>query len=161
MNTFSAKNILDSLMQNRLVLLINSSIFNNSVLLTMHIAKQLKPSSTKLIFIPWPMIMLRCFISHKSHYTFDCHYYLYLFAIAINKHCQRHYGPRRWLLWPVILFRWVWLGRFGLVGLVWYVWFGRFGLVGLVWFGMFGLVGLVWYVWKVWFGRFGCVGLVC
>ena len=20
-----------------------------------------------------------------------------------NKHCQRHYGPRRWLLWPVIL----------------------------------------------------------
>ena len=21
------------------------------------------------------------------------------------KHCQRHYGPRRWLLWPVILVR--------------------------------------------------------
>ena len=21
----------------------------------------------------------------------------------LNKHCQRHYGPRRWLLWPVIL----------------------------------------------------------
>ena len=21
----------------------------------------------------------------------------------IDKHCQRHYGPRRWLLWPVIL----------------------------------------------------------
>ena len=20
------------------------------------------------------------------------------------KHCQRHYGPRRWLLWPIILF---------------------------------------------------------
>ena len=20
-----------------------------------------------------------------------------------NEHCQRHYGPRRWLLWPVIL----------------------------------------------------------
>ena len=29
-----------------------------------------------------------------------------------------------------ISIRWVWLGRFGLVGLVW---FGRFGLVGLVW----------------------------
>ena len=37
----------------------------------------------------------------------------------LKKHCQRHYGPRRWLLWPVIL--------------VWYVWFGRFGLVGLDW----------------------------
>ena len=22
-----------------------------------------------------------------------------------DKHCQRHYGPRRWLLWPVILVR--------------------------------------------------------
>ena len=38
------------------------------------------------------------------------------------KHCQRHYGPRRWLRWPVIL---VWqvqfsvLGRLHLVGLVW------------------------------------------
>ena len=25
----------------------------------------------------------------------------------------------------------MWLGKFGLVCLVWYVWFGRFGLVGL------------------------------
>ena len=23
--------------------------------------------------------------------------------IVEDKHCQRHYGPRRWLLWPVIL----------------------------------------------------------
>ena len=22
---------------------------------------------------------------------------------VVRKHCQRHYGPRRWLLWPVIL----------------------------------------------------------
>ena len=27
-----------------------------------------------------------------------------------QKHCQRHYGPRCWLLWPVL---------FGLVGVVW------------------------------------------
>ena len=35
----------------------------------------------------------------------------------------------------------VWLGRFGLVCLVWKVWFGRFdlaGLIGQVWFGRFG-----------------------
>ena len=25
-----------------------------------------------------------------------------------GKHCQRHYGPRRWLLWPVILADLVW-----------------------------------------------------
>ena len=45
----------------------------------------------------------------------------------ISKHCQRHYWPRGWLLWPVI---------FGLVGLVqyaWQVWFGKFGWVGLDW----------------------------
>ena len=24
-------------------------------------------------------------------------------ALVSFKHCQRHYGPRRWLLWPVIL----------------------------------------------------------
>ena len=41
-------------------------------------------------------------------------------------HCQRHYGPRCWLLWPVIL---VW---FNMLGRLWLIWFGRFGLVGLV-----------------------------
>ena len=30
-----------------------------------------------------------------------------------SKHCQRHHGPRRWLLWPVIL-----VDRFGSVCLV-------------------------------------------
>ena len=27
------------------------------------------------------------------------------FRAFYAKHCQRHYGPRRWLLWPVILVR--------------------------------------------------------
>ena len=36
------------------------------------------------------------------------------------KHCQRHYGPRCWLLWPVIL---------GLVGLVQYAWYAKLDLV--------------------------------
>ena len=26
-----------------------------------------------------------------------------LYSGLIKKHCQRHYGPRRWLLWPVSL----------------------------------------------------------
>ena len=34
-------------------------------------------------------------------------------ANRLKKHCQRHYGPRRWLLWPVILVWKVWLGGFG------------------------------------------------
>ena len=45
------------------------------------------------------------------------------------KHCQRHYGPRRWLLWPVIL---VWKAWFSMLGRLHLIWFGRFGLVGLV-----------------------------
>ena len=28
---------------------------------------------------------------------------LNLLSKRLKKHCQRHYGPRRWLLWPVIL----------------------------------------------------------
>ena len=50
------------------------------------------------------------------------------------KHCQRHYGPRRWLLWPVILVWKVWfsmLDRLSLILLVGSV--GRFGLVVLDW----------------------------
>ena len=60
---------------------------------------------------------------------------------------------------------WVWLRRFGPVGL-----FGTFGLFSLVWqvwlgrfcFDRFGMVGLVWQDlgWQVLFGRFGMVGLV-
>ena len=52
----------------------------------------------------------------------------------IKKHCQRHYGPRRWLLWPVILVWKVWfsmLNRLSLILLVGSV--GRFGLVVLDW----------------------------
>ena len=51
-----------------------------------------------------------------------------------KKHCQRHYGPRRWLLWPVILVWKVWfsmLDRLSLILLVGSV--GRFGLVVLDW----------------------------
>ena len=44
------------------------------------------------------------------------------------KHCQRHYGPRRWLLWPVIF--------------VWSVWFSMHGRLSLIWLGRFNLVGL-------------------
>ena len=47
-----------------------------------------------------------------------------------NKHCQRHYGPRCWLLWPVILVRSV---RFSMLGSLSFIWFGRLGLAGLVW----------------------------
>ena len=53
------------------------------------------------------------------------------------KHCQRHYGPRSWLLWPVIL--------------VWKVWFSMLGRLSLIWFGL---------VWQILFDRFGLVGLV-
>ena len=49
------------------------------------------------------------------------------------KHCQRHYGPRCWLLWPIIL--------------VWWVWFSMLDRLSLIWFGRFGLVGLVGLVW--------------
>ena len=51
-----------------------------------------------------------------------------------KKHCQRHYWPRRWLLWPLILVWKVWfsmLNRLSLILLVGSV--GRFGLVVLDW----------------------------
>ena len=35
---------------------------------------------------------------------------VHAFSKSFLKHCQRHYGPRRWLLWPVIL-----VDRFGSV----------------------------------------------
>ena len=55
-------------------------------------------------------------------------------SATLKKHCQRHYGPRRWLLWPVILVWKVWfsmLNRLSLILLVGSV--GRFGLVVLDW----------------------------
>ena len=40
----------------------------------------------------------QCWKGFLEIYIFVFWYTEYLF-----KHCQRHYGPRRWLLWPVIL----------------------------------------------------------
>ena len=45
------------------------------------------------------------------------------FITCITKHCQRHYGPRRWLLKPVML------GCFSLVALIQWAWMAWFGLV--------------------------------
>ena len=37
-------------------------------------------------------------------YTHSPEVFIYYQNLSLkNKHCQRHYGPRRWLLWPVIL----------------------------------------------------------
>ena len=42
----------------------------------------------------WPLYWPSGFCLHKSKLVGLYH---------VNKHCQRHYGPRCWLLWPVIL----------------------------------------------------------
>ena len=48
------------------------------------------------VLVPFPLILNRIQLS-------------LLFRLVVKfwgftfKHCQRHYGPRRWLLWPVIL----------------------------------------------------------
>ena len=36
--------------------------------------------------------------------------------------------------------KWVWFGRLGFEGLVWYIWLDRFGLTGLIWQIWVGLV---------------------
>ena len=43
-------------------------------------------------------------------------------AHIYKKHCQRHYRPRGWLLWPVILVCFSMLGRLSLIWLAGLVW---------------------------------------
>jgi len=50
--------------------------------------------------------------------------YYFLCVQQTYKHCQRHYRPRRWLLWPVILVWWVW---FSMLGRLCLICFGRVG----------------------------------
>ena len=67
-----------------------------------------------------PDLRRGCRTTKRSFLTLIC-IYMYIWVVAfffkrgstlvcsafgfLNKHCQRHYGPRRWLLWPVILVR--------------------------------------------------------